>query len=93
MTIQTSFHAASGAAFLGLRIARQGGLEVVYDSGLQDRQVWRVQRVAARGADPHWDDKLSLSEALRAAASAPRVLCRLHSEMKKRAILLESVPH
>jgi hypothetical protein len=87
MGIQTSFHADQGE-FLGLRISRRGEIQVVYDNGAADRQVWRVMGEADLPPDRN---EAELSEALRIASGAPRVLSALHHEMKKRAIVLESL--
>lgn len=76
-------HSPHGAGdFLGLRRARTGGLEIVYDDGVARRLVWRV----AGDADPR-----PLSEALKAALGAHRVVPALYQEMKKRAIAIESI--
>ena len=86
MGIQTSFHADHGE-FLGLRLSRSGGLEVVYDNGPAARQVWRV----CFDLHPRPAQEENLSDVLRiAAAASPRVLPALHQELKKRAITLES---
>jgi hypothetical protein len=92
MTIQTSFHARAGAEFLGLRLSRRGQIEVVYDNGLQDRHVWCVVQGGQRLRQPSPADEARISDALRIAAHAPRVLHSLHAEMKKRALTLETAP-
>ena len=95
MTIQTSFHAAKGQEFLGMRMSRRGEVEVVYDSGsgeggIADRRVWRVMADGQAAANLSWREEQALSEGLRIAAGAPRVLIALYDEMKKRALLLEN---
>ena len=78
-----SHHSPRGAGdFLGLRQGWAGGLEIVYDDGRSRRMVWRV----ATPAEPQ-----PLSEALRAALDANRVLPALYSELDKRAIRIEAV--
>ncbi len=84
MGIQTSFHSPVGASvFLGLRQSRSGGTEIVYDNGASQRMIWRVA-----GAEPRAD---RLSDALRVAVAARRVLPTLFDELTKRAIAIESV--
>jgi hypothetical protein len=91
MGIQTSFHADTGLEFLGLRQSRRGDVEVVYDNGLANRRIWRVITGGKDGQDALTPAQAQgLSDALRIAASAPRVLSALHDEMKKRAITLEA---
>jgi hypothetical protein len=95
MTIQTSFHAAKGHEFLGMRLSRRGEVEVVYDSGaaeggVAERRVWRVMPQGQEAAGLSWREEQALSEGLRIAAGAPRVLVALYDEMKKRALLLEN---
>lgn len=76
-------HSPHGAGdFLGLRRARTGGLEIVYDDGVARRFVWRVASNT---------DTRPLSEALKAALDANRVVPALYQELKKRAIAIESV--
>jgi len=95
MSLHSCFHAREGAEFLGLRLSRRGDVEVVYDGGWEngrvERRVWRVLADGAQMADVTYAQEQRLSEALRIAAAAPRVLPRLHAEMKKRAITLETV--
>ena len=84
MGLQTSFHAPHGGAdFLGLRKSRTGSTEIVYDDGVARRMVWRVSDHKA--SDP------GLSDALRAAVCALRVVPTLYEELKKRAIAIEHV--
>ena len=95
MTIQTSFHAAKGQEFLGMRLSRRGEVEVVYDSGsgeggARNRRVWRVVADGQAAANLSWREEQALSDSLRIAAQAPRVLTTLYDEMKKRALLLEN---
>jgi hypothetical protein len=90
MGIQTSFHAALGAEFLGMRLSRRGDVEVVYDSGASDRRVWRVISGGQGVGNLTLREEEAISDSLRIAAQAPRVLTALHDEMKKRALVLES---
>ena len=84
MGLQTSFHAPHGAPdFLGLRKTRSGITEIVYDDGVARRMVWRVSDQAGSEA--------GLSDALRVAVSALRVVPTLYEELKKRAIEIEHV--
>jgi hypothetical protein len=85
MAFQNSFHAVSGLDFLGLRKARCGGFEIVYDGGAAKRMVWRV------AADQAAVTESALSDVLRVAVDAPQIVPRMLHEMKKRAVLLESV--
>ncbi len=86
MGLQTSFHAPHGGAdFLGLRKTRAGSTEIVYDDGVARRMVWRV-------ADQKGSEA-GLSDALRVAVSALRVVPTLYEELKKRAIAIEHVPN
>lgn len=83
---QTSFHAPHGGAdFLGLRKSRTGSTEIVYDDGVARRMVWRVAN--------RLDSDAALSEALRVAVSALRVVPTLYDELKKRAIAIEHIPN
>ncbi|MCR8726437.1 hypothetical protein [Frigidibacter sp. ROC022] len=76
-------HSPHGAGdFLGLRRARSGGFEIVYDDGAMHRQVWRVARGTAEG---------QLDEALQAAMSANRVVSALYTELKKRGVSIDVV--
>ena len=93
MGVQTSFHAVEGHEFLGLRISRRGQLEVVYDNGPSLRKIWRVSGGTdtdgpSRDLTP--DDEARLTDALRIAARASRVMPTLHVELKKRALVLET---
>lgn len=84
MGYQSGFHAPNGGAhFLGYRKARNGGTEVVYDDGVSRRMIWRV-------AGPQVNEA-QLSDALRTAISALKVVPALISEVGKRAIALERV--
>lgn len=80
---QASFHAPGGADFLGWRKTRAGATEIVYDDGVARRMVWRV-------ADDN-PNEARLSDALRHAVGALRVVPALYDEMKKRAIAIERV--
>lgn len=80
---QAFFHAPHGGAdFLGIRKARNGAMEIVYDDGVTRRMVWRVEGQAPEG---------KLSDALRVAVGSLRVLPALYDELKKRAISIERV--
>lgn len=80
---QASFHAPHGGAdFLGWR-KRAGTTEIVYDDGVARRMVWRV-------AGGRMDED-RLSDALRTAVGAVRVIPTLYDELKKRAIAIERV--
>jgi hypothetical protein len=84
MGLQSTFHAPHGGAdFLGWRKTRAGATEIVYDDGVTRRMVWRVAT-----DDP---SEARISEALRVAVSALRVVPTLHDELKKRAIAIERV--
>jgi hypothetical protein len=84
MGYQTGFHAPNGGAhFLGFRKARNGGTEVVFDDGVSRRIVWRVSNQQVNEAQ--------LSEALRSAVLALKVVPALITEAAKRAIALERV--
>lgn len=81
---QSGFHAPNGGAqFLGFRKARNGGTEVVFDDGVSRRMIWRVLNQQVNEAH--------LSDALRQAVSALKVVPALISEVSKRAIALERV--
>ena len=80
---QSSFHAPDGGAdFLGLRTNHKGATEIVYDDGVTRRMVWRVD---ATGQEAR------ISDALRVAVGALRVVPTLYDELKKRAIAIERV--
>jgi hypothetical protein len=84
MGYQTGFHAPHGGAdFLGFRKTRSGSTEIVYDDGVSRRMVWRVASQQVNEAH--------LSEALRHAVSALRVVPAMIAEVGKRAIALERV--
>ena len=84
MGLQHAFHAPHGGAnFLGWRKTRQGSTEIVYDDGVARRMVWRVA-----SAQPSED---RISDALRVAVGALRVVPTLHEELKKRAISIERI--
>lgn len=107
MGIQSCFHALAGREFLGMRISRRGEMEIVYDNGPASRIVWRVLGPVpsvTSGPDSgtqsspdsglthsHLAHEASLSDALRIAMAAARVVPTLHLEMKKRAIVLETI--
>jgi hypothetical protein len=79
-----AFHSSRGGCdFLGLRRARSGGMEIVYDDGVARRLVWRV---ATPGAEVR-----RIGDALRAAVEQLRVVPALHAELRKRAIAVETV--
>ncbi|MBT9245191.1 hypothetical protein KM031_00680 [Gemmobacter fulvus] len=81
---QFSFHAPNGGGdFLALRKNRTGRTEIVYDDGVARRIVWRVDATAVNEA--------RLSDALRVAVGALRVVPALYDELKKRAIPVERV--
>lgn len=80
---QATFHAPHGGGdFLGWR-KRAGQTEIVYDDGVARRMVWRVAET--RG------DEATLSDALKAAVGAVRVIPSLYAELKKRAIAIERI--
>lgn len=84
---QTSFHAPHGGAdFLGLRV-RAGKTEIIYDDGVARRMIWQVAGTngTMTGAEGR------ISEALRVAVGAQRILPTLYDELKKRAIAIECV--
>ncbi|MGO4907851.1 hypothetical protein ACEN2J_05900 [Pseudorhodobacter sp. W20_MBD10_FR17] len=84
MGYQSGFHAPNGGAhFLGFRKARNGSTEVVFDDGVSRRIIWRV-------ANPQVNEA-HLSDALRSAVLAIKVVPALISEVAKRAIALERV--
>lgn len=84
MGLQASFHAPHGGAdFLGMRKARSGATEIVYDDGVARRMVWRVT-----AAKP---DEARISEALRVAVGSTRVVTTLYDELTKHAIAIERV--
>ena len=84
MGLQSTFHAPHGGAdFLGWRKARAGPTEIIYDDGVARRMVWRVA-----SAQPSED---RISDALRVAVGALRVVPPLHEELKKRAISIERI--
>ena len=81
---QAVFHAPHGGAdFLGWRKARSGATEIVYDDGVTRRMIWRVAN--------HAPNEARLSDALRVAVGAVRVVPTLYDELKKRAIAIERV--
>lgn len=84
MGYQTGFHAPNGSAhFLGFRKARNGSTEVVFDDGVSRRIIWRVSNQQVNEAH--------LSDALRSAVLALKVVPALIAEVTKRAIALERV--
>jgi hypothetical protein len=84
MGIQSTFHAPHGGAdFLGIRRARNGTTEIVYDDGVARRMVWRVAAETANEA--------RISDALRVAVGSLRVVPALYEEVKKRSIAVERV--
>lgn len=80
MGLPCTFHAPSGADFLGWRLDRSGHTEIVYEND-HERQVLRL--TAARPSQ-------SLVDALQTAVGARFVLPKLMDELKKRAIAVES---
>lgn len=79
----SAFHSTSGGFdFLGLRRARNGGVEIVYDDGVARRRVWRVRSEAQERV---------LGEALRRAVNEARVIPALYAELRKRSIAIEAV--
>lgn len=84
MGIQATFHAPHGGAdFLAMRKGRTGSTEIVYDDGAARRIVWRV--------DQQSHDEARLSDALRVAVAALRVVPALYDELKKCSIAVERV--
>lgn len=80
---QAFFHAPNGGAdFLGIRTSRSGATEIIYDDGVARRMIWRVSGPASDAR---------LSEALRAAVGAVRVVPKLYDELKKRSIAVERI--
>lgn len=80
---QTTFHAPNGGAdFLGWR-KRAGETEIVYDDGVTRRMVFRVSTSDTSEA--------RISEALRVAVGARRIIPTLYDELKKRAIAIEKI--
>lgn len=83
MSSLAMLHSSRGSRdFLGLRRSRTGGLEIVHVDSADRRTVWRVETRM---------DPAPISEALKAALDANRVLPALFTELKKRAILVEQV--
>lgn len=81
---QAAFHAPHGGAdFLALRKNRLGATEIVYDDGVARRIVWRV--------DAREINEARITDALRVAVGALRVVPALYNELKKRAIAIERV--
>ncbi len=81
---QAAFHAPHGGAdFLAMRKSRTGATEIVYDDGVARRIIWRV--------DPAQVNEARISDALRVAVGALRVVPALYNELKKRAISVERV--
>ncbi|MGB8814533.1 MAG: hypothetical protein WCC57_15255 [Paracoccaceae bacterium] len=81
---QAAFHAPHGGAdFLAMRKTRLGTTEIVYDDGVARRIVWRVDT-------PEFSEA-RLTDALRVAVGALRVVPALYNELKKRAIPVERV--
>ncbi len=81
---QAAFHAPHGGAdFLALRKGRTGATEIVYDDGVARRIIWRVDAPEVSEA--------RITDALRVAVGALRVVPALYNELKKRAISVERV--
>jgi len=81
---QAAFHAPHGGAdFLAMRKNRTGDTEIVYDDGVARRIIWRVDAPEVNEA--------RLTDALRVAVGALRVVPALYNELKKRAIAVERV--
>lgn len=84
MGMQATFHPPHGGAdFLAFRKGRTGSTEIIYDDGVARRIVWRV--------DQRSSDDARLSDALRSAVGALRVVPALYDELKKRSIAVERV--
>jgi hypothetical protein len=66
-----------------MRKSRLGATEIVYDDGVARRIVWRVE------ADTLNEDRLS--DALRVAVGALRVVPALYDELRKRSIAVERI--
>lgn len=80
---QAFFHAPHGGAdFLGIRTGSNGVTEIIYDDGVARRMIWRVAGNASEAR---------LSDALRAAVGAVRVVPTLYDELKKRSIAVERI--
>ncbi len=79
ISYQSSF---GGFDYLGLRIGKAGGVEIVYDDGVKRRMVWRVRSHARESV---------LGDVLRTAVNQPRVLPALYAELKRRSIAIEAV--
>lgn len=78
------YHSSSGGFdFLGLRPARNGGVEIVYDDGVARRMVFRVIDAGRNAGE--------IGDALRHAVNQTRVLPALYSELRKRAISIEAI--
>ena len=78
-----AFYSSRGAGhFLGLRKARTGGIEIVYDDGVARRMVWRVKTPGASLA--------RIGDAMRVAVDHLRVVPALQDELRKRSIAIES---
>jgi len=81
---QATFHDPHGGAdFLGWRRNRAGVTEIVYDDGVARRMVWRVASQSP--------SEERISDALRVAVGALRVVPTLYDELKKRAISIERI--
>ncbi|OCX63059.1 hypothetical protein BFP70_12640 [Thioclava sp. SK-1] len=80
----THFHhsTSGGCDFLGVRKGRAGGFEIVYDDGGTLRMIWRVVGEVCES---------TLSDALKASVAHRRVLTAMQSELRKRAIAIESI--
>lgn len=78
----THHNRLGGFDFLGLRKARSGGMEIIYDDGVKRRMVWRVLGEA---------NAAHIDTALARAVSQIRVLPALYAELKKRSIMIEAV--
>jgi hypothetical protein len=77
-----------------MRISRRGEMEIVYDNGPAARIIWRVLGSAegqALAPDHRQIEEEGLSDAMRIAVAAARVVPTLHLELKKRAIVLETL--
>jgi hypothetical protein len=79
---QASFHSTARMDFLGWR-RRGRATEIVYDDGCARRIIWRV------AGDDSSDARLS--DALRSAVAARRVIPALYDELKKRAIQIDLI--
>ena len=76
-----AMHAADGRAFLGVRMSRDGTLEIVYDKFGVRRSIWEVMHGSV-GLD-------GLREACLRAINADDCLSTLHAALAKGGIRIE----